>query len=362
MSWTGTRGFPAGGSAEAGSGAQFYAPLSVQATRQPINDTKIELLARGGYVWSRQSTPGLMGEVSTATDTVVSGTATYLGIPGIQPFVSLNMNMPSGKAALYGSAANARMDPDIVDIATFGEGWNVGPTAGVNIPFTETLMLTLSSGYTWRGSYTTEGAIYSTTLDQSSARIAPGKVTTHSVSLGYQLGDWMLQISAMHISETPSYRDHIQSYQLGDRYMASGTASYAWTPSSRSTLTASWTNALKNKVFDTSVTALVLESFLSNSAIYRVRLEHAFSFDAWSIAPMASYMQRDQNAYNPVTNQFIPAKTRIGAGVSTQYAASEQVALKASAERFWIKEDLTELTPDLSVQGWIAMVGGTLTF
>lgn len=63
MSWTGTRGFPAGGSAEAGSGAQFYAPLSVQATRQPINDTKIELLARGGYVWSRQSTPGLMGEV-----------------------------------------------------------------------------------------------------------------------------------------------------------------------------------------------------------------------------------------------------------------------------------------------------------
>jgi hypothetical protein len=361
-SWTGTRGFPAFGSLAAGSGAQVYAPLTVQLFGQPIETVKLELLARAGSVWSRQSTPELTGTVATATDTVLSGTATYVGIAGIQPFVSLNVNLPTGQAALYGSAANARMDSDIVDLATFGEGLNVGPTVGVNIPITETLMLTLSSGYTWRGAYHTEGLIDPDTLEQPFRHSAPGRVATQSISLGYQFENWMLQVSSSYTHETVSYVDFVPSYAMGDRYLVSGTATYAWTPSSRTTLTASWTNAARNRVLDPDLPMIVPEAFLSNSAVYRTRLEHALALGAWSVAPMANYMLRDQNSYNPVTYQFIPAKTRIGTGISTQFSVNDKVALKASAEHFWIREDLTALTPDLRVQGWIAMVGGNVNF
>jgi hypothetical protein len=272
------------------------------------------------------------------------------------------VNLPTGRAALYGAAANARMDPDIVDLATFGEGLNVGPTVGVNIPISATLILTLSTGYTWRGAYHAEGQIDPETLEQPFRQTAPGQVMTQSASLGYQFDNWTLQVSSSYMHETATYLDSTPSYALGDRYLVSGTAAYAWTPSSRTTLTATWTNAAKNKVLDPDLMMIVPESFLSNSAVYRYRLEHTLVFGAWSIAPMANYMLRDHNSYNPVTDQFIPAKTRIGTGISTQVSVNEKVALKASAEHFWIKENVTALTPDIRVQGWIAMVGGNVNF
>ncbi|WP_445218908.1 hypothetical protein ACKWRH_00660 [Bradyrhizobium sp. Pa8] len=361
-SWSGTRGFPAGGSTSPGAGAQLYAPLTMQATGQPLESMKLELLAKGGSVWSRQSTPGLSGTLATTTDTVVSGTATYLGIPGLQPFIAMNLNLPTGTTALYGIAANARMDPDIVDLATFGEGLNVGPTVGVNIPILDALILTFGSGYTWRGGYRMEALLDPPTLEQATTLVGPGRIATQTASLGYQQTKLILLASASYAHETTTYLDHVASYVLGDRYTLSATVGYSWTQSSSTTFTATWTNAEKNRVLDPALMAVIPESFRSNSAVYRYRLEQSFASGNWTVAPMVNYMRRDQNSYNPVTQQFIPAKTRIGTGGSAQYAISEGTSLKASAEHFWINENHTELTPDLRVRGWIAMLGGSMKF
>ncbi|WP_271672735.1 hypothetical protein [Bradyrhizobium sp. CCBAU 51627] len=361
-SWSGTRGYPGSGSEAPGAGSQFYALSTVQATGQPFENLKVELVGKGGYVWSQQSTPGLTGTVGTTTDTVVSGTVTYLGIPGIQPFIAMNLNLPTGTTALFGSAANARMDPDIVDLATFGEGLNIGPTVGVNIPISDALMLTLSSGYTWRGGYRTEAPFDPTAAEQSTTLVEPAQVATQSVSLGYQLDKLTLLASASYAHETTSYLDHVASYQLGDRYTVSGAAGYAWTPSSSTTFTASWTNAEKNRVLDPDLLVLIPESFRTNSAVYRYRLEQTFTNGNWTVAPMVNYMLRDQNSYNPITLQFIPAKTRIGAGGSAQYAIGKEMSLRASVEHFWIHEDPTERTPDSRTLGWVAMLGGSVKF
>lgn len=361
-SWKGTRGFPAIGSEAAGAGSQLYAPLTLQAIGQPLDNLKVELLGKGGYVWSRQTTPGLSGMVTTPTDTVVSGTVTYLGISGIQPFVSMNLNLPTGTSVLYGNSANARMDPDIIDIATFGEGLNVGPTVGVNIPIGEQLMVTLSSGYTWRGAYRIETPVFYEDEQQGTNLVGPGAIATQSATLGYQQAGLTVLMSASYAHETATYLDHVASYALGDRYTASGVIGYAWSPSSSTTFTANWTNAGKNKVLDTDLMAIVPEAFSSNSSVYRYRLEQTFTTGAWTVAPMASYMRRDQNAYNPITFQFIPAKTRLGIGGSARYAINDATSLKASVEHFWINENPTALTPDLQARGWIAVVGGSMRF
>jgi hypothetical protein len=300
--------------------------------------------------------------LATTTDTVVSGTATYLGIPGLQPFIAMNLNLPTGTTALYGIAANARMDPDIVDLATFGEGLNVGPTVGVNIPILDALILTFGSGYTWRGGYRMEALLDPANLEQATTLVGPGRIATQTASLGYQQTKLTLLASASYAHETTTYLDHVASYVLGDRYTLSATAGYSWTQSSSTTFTAAWTNAEKNRVLDPALMAVIPESFRSNSAVYRYRLEQSFASGNWTVAPMVNYMRRDQNSYNPVTQQFIPAKTRIGTGGSAQYAISEGTSLKASAEHFWINENHTELTPDLRVRGWIAILGGSMKF
>jgi len=146
-SWVGARGSPTTVNAASGRGSQLYVPFALQLTGTPAEAVRVQFLARGGWVRSSQTTAGLSGTVETMTDTVLSGTVTYLGT-GVQPFVSINVNAPTGKAALFGSAANARMDPDLVEIGSFGEGWNVGPTVGVNVPITPSLMVTGSVGYT----------------------------------------------------------------------------------------------------------------------------------------------------------------------------------------------------------------------
>jgi hypothetical protein len=118
----------------------------------PNDNIKIEILGRGGWVRARQTSGDRSGEVATTIDTQVSATATYLGIDGVQPFASVNFNIPTGKSILYGSQANARMDSDLVDIASFGEGFNVGPTIGLSLAIASNLVATFSAGYTWRGS------------------------------------------------------------------------------------------------------------------------------------------------------------------------------------------------------------------
>ena len=120
------------------------------------------------------------------TDTVASGTITYLGLTGLQPFASLNLNLPTGRAALFGSSANARMDGDLVEIGSFGEGLNVGPTVGFNLPVNNTLMLTGSVGYTRRGSFERENdPILTTTtnLRPGEASRSPDRSHTKQISL-----------------------------------------------------------------------------------------------------------------------------------------------------------------------------------
>src|SRR5262249_27688580 len=120
FSWRSNRGVPTNALASGdvtgpvqgpGRGTEIYVPYAAQLGGQSEN-FKVQLTARGGWVRASQSTAGLTGSISTATDTQVSGTFTYLGLNGIQPFTSLDLNLPTGRTALTPDEVNARMDPD----------------------------------------------------------------------------------------------------------------------------------------------------------------------------------------------------------------------------------------------------------
>src|SRR5262249_42871932 len=139
--------------------------------------------------WAQQRTPGLSGEATTQTDTVLSGTVTFLGINGIQPFAAVIANLPSGRSNLAGTAAFARMDPHLVGLCSFGAGVNIGPTGGFSVPGSKDVILTTSAGYTWRDGYTRENSL--TAIDpsvQTPVRGQPGEVATATQTLAWQWG------------------------------------------------------------------------------------------------------------------------------------------------------------------------------
>lgn len=341
FSWQSNRGFPhrSAPSDQRGKGSQIYVPFALQLVGRPHDDLKIEILGRGGWVWSRQRTSGLSGEVSTLTDTVASTTFTYYGISGIQPFVSASFNFPTGRSNLSGAAANARMDPDFVEITSFGEGFNLGPTGGFNLPITPNLMFTVSAGYTFRRDFTRESSIAATDpIVQARTNVDPGDTFTVTGALGFQLDQLTGTVSASYSLEGTTTENGAPLYRAGNRYVVSGKFSYNWTEIGQTNLSASLSHSDKNKVLVTGASSLATEPFNTNANVYRVSLEHLFPLEPLWIGPTGSYLYRDRNSYDSKTFQFVPAKQRWTSGVVARLAAGENITFNARFEHVWVNE------------------------
>ena len=395
-SWKSNRGFPTnlvtgGGTPQpvtaSGSGSELYIPYALQVAGHP-GDAKVELLWRGGWVQARQSTAGIAGEVSTATDTVASATVTYLGIQGIQPFAALEMNLPTGSASLPGTAANARMDPDLVDVASFGEGFNFGPSLGFNLPITDTFIFSMSAGYTRRGSFMRESSLTPPSPGGPSvipSRIDPGNVLTLTSSVGYQIGAFTGKVTGTVSEEAATKVNDAPFVHAGRRYLVSGNGSYRWPfeHAGVTTLNAAFSHSNRNDVlfvYTGAPTLLIPEPNNTNSNLYQVSLEHLFLWDQFAIGPTGSLLHREHNSYDPTTVQFVPAKDRWSAGVIAKYAPDGTITFNARVERVWTREDenpapgdekysilaLTNGTaftvPVISSTGWQFAVGATAKF
>jgi len=334
-------------------------------------------------VRSQQDTNGLSGAVETITDTVVSGTFTYLGLNGIQPFVSVNVNAPTGTSALFGGAANARMDSDLVEIGSFGEGWNIGPTAGFNLPITASLMFTGSVGYTWRGHFDRERSSAETDpTKQTPTTLNPGDVITGTASLGYQGAPWAWSVTATVSEETATNENGMSLYRAGRRYLGTANVAYSWPDRwGQTTVSAAAAHSNRNDVLFLGVPALITEIVNTNSNLYRVAVQHLIPVgDTFAFGPTGSYLHRNNNAYVPATLQFVPAKDRWAAGGQARYAASRNVTLNARGEYIWTHEDerlaingtqfsvlanafvAGSAVPVVSSTGWMISGGANVTY
>ncbi len=366
-SWSANRGFPffLAGPAH---GSELYVPVTASLTgNNALPNWNFEIDGHGGYVNASQTTGTMSGSFSTATDTTLSGTATYTGFTGWQPYVTLMANLPTGSAVLSNLGTLARMDPDIVPVAMFGEGFNFGPTIGINFPFNSDFMIVTSFGYTWRGSYWKEGGLNPLTL-QTTAPIAitPSDVWTGAITASYRSGPLTLQGTASYAWETANFVNNAISYRLGARTTISGSAAYAWDQFWQTNVDGYVVHINKNDVpvvFGSNI--LSEEALDSNNNIYRVNVRQSyttpFSSGTLSVAPLGSFMYRANNSWDANSFIFVPGKTRWSAGGSANYAADARLSLRASIERVWIHENpIVGLgIPTVDGHGWLAIGGLT---
>jgi hypothetical protein len=232
------------------------------------------------------------------------------------------------------------MDPDLVGVGSFGEGFNIGPTAGFSLPITPKLILTTSAGYTWRGGYDRENSF--TAIDptiQAAARVDPGDVLTVTQTVAWEFGQLKAVITGSVSEETPTIENGVATFKSGRRYLASGNWAFTWTEIGVTTLTAGASHANSNKVLFFGVPALAFETMNTNSDVFRVGLQHLFPVAGLAIGPNGSYLQRNRNGYDPDTLQFVPAKERWAVGVLARYAANDKITLNARADHVWTRED-----------------------
>ena len=361
-SWRGTRGFPTSLDGK-GKGYQFYMPFGISTAGTPGTDWKYEFQIRSGYTFSKQSTPGAAGSVNTLTDTTLQSTITYLGIDGVIPFVSMNINAPTGTAALYRAARFARMDADLVDLSNFGEGWNFGPSVGANVPITDDLMLTLGVGYTHRGEFTRE-------TDDGTAEFATkqkmkaGNNISLNASASYQLDTWTFMLGASYATESKTYIDGAENFRAGDRYTILGSITQTWSNTWATVLSGNAIFSNKNETLPIGGSSVIPESYNSNNRVFRIGLDHLWTEGNWTLGPSISYLDRDKNAYDSVNYSYIPAKTRYAGGGVAKYKVNNAVLMSARVDRVWTHEKEYPITsvPTVKSNAWFLSLGAAVTY
>src|SRR5262245_4733674 len=255
-SWEGTRGSNIF-APERGSGSQFYAPTTAAMTANLANAALWEFAVRTGYVWSHHATKGQEATYEGLTDSVLSAKVTIGGFTYVSPFVSVSANVPTGDSFLPGQQRFVRMDPDLVELGAYGEGFNVNPVVGFTFAPTAALLISPSVGYAWRGKFDREGgfiivnnngSVSETDLTGTRVQADPGNVLQASLTAAAKLGAGTVQGSFTYVSQSEVSLNGIPVGQAGAGYVASVRALYPLAANVTLDVSGGWSFKERNRV------------------------------------------------------------------------------------------------------------------
>ncbi len=308
-------------------GTQSFLPFAWQLSGNPAEALGMQFMLRSGWMRSRQTNAGQTAAADSRTDTLLGGTLSYLALPGLQPFLSLNANLPSGRSR-YGNG-QAHMDEDVVAAPTHGEGRNLGLTAGVNVPLTDALVATAALGRTRRGSYETANL----------GRFDPGDNRSWSLGLGYEGDSLSARLQTAHTSEGETRRNDVDYYRAGAHRVTTLSLAYAWNGrwATRANLSRGRTD--KNRVLAGGAPPLVEETFNSNSGVRQIDVETTYGTPHYALGVQLGWLRRDHNAWQPTDSRFLSAKERWSLGLNGQYALGRSARLSLAAGRIRMVQD-----------------------
>ena len=383
-SWEGGRGSNTF-APERGSGYQIYSPTTIGINYVDPEWLKFETRFKGGYVYSNHTTPFQSARYEGPVDSQVSFNATFLNFESIRPLLGLAMNLPTGNPFLPGNQRFTRMDPDLVEVGSYGAGFNVNPTAGFIFGLNETTAISISGGYAFQGPFTREAINLGLTPanDQLNTfdlrrRIDPGDTFTANANVTTSFGESLiLTASFAFIAESKVITDGNPSGRAGSRFTSNLTANYRIDDRWAITFNGSWNFSEKNQITG-PLGGFITEPKNSNSHVVIGSIEPTYqATDRLRLGINYSVLYRDANFYNQFEDQFVPAKLKQSAGASLSYLVTPTSSITLRGAHAWIEQKdgaflLTTLAPPppgfafqpppLKYESWTVSVAGTIQF
>lgn len=140
--------------AEETNGTEFTVPIGIAYSRGEDFSISIETAYSSAHV---NQADGSGSDLSSFTDTLLSGTYTIPGLP-LLVTCGVDVNLPTGKERLSVEEESATPgEDDLLEVSTFGEGLNLGANLSVIKQF-EKMTLGANAAYAYKGEYDpTEG-------------------------------------------------------------------------------------------------------------------------------------------------------------------------------------------------------------
>jgi len=321
-------------------GWQLVAPLDVTYTFQLDNKSRLDLSARSAYIISENESPLAEGRVSTFSDTVVGATVSVDRFADWQPFITLDVNLPTGKQTLRGDQKNAVMDPDLVPLVRFGEGFNFNFSVGMTYLVPDTKWaLTGAVGYNWRGDYVADGDLNET--------FDPGDQLTALFRVQYLADDMYGAISVQYFDEDVSSLAGLPYFNPGNQIEINAEGTYVIDEEQSVSASIFYTTSGKNEYFDFFTNQLIKENVDGNGDYYFGQLAYSRILTPELGATIAAtYGVRTENDYVAADDLFIPARTYWDVRLSADYTAPDGWVIAADIGYGQVDDDGTQFAPD----------------
>jgi outer membrane immunogenic protein len=347
--WEGTRG-PNVFQPDRGKGYQVYSPLAIGIDYDEPN-FKVETRAKGGYVYTAQRTDGQTAYYSGPIDTQTSFNVVLLNFENIRPQFGVAMNLPTGTSYLPNNQRFTRIDPDLAPVGSYGAGFNINPTAGFVVGIDQNTAISLSAGYAWQGTFVREAINLNTpgvgafNLKQY---INPGDVVTANFNITTQVANTVIYGTFAYMSESSVAINGVDAGRAGARYNSNLTFNTQiddrWSVNTNLT----WSFQEKNEIVIGGVTTT--EPKNSNSHVVIGSFEPGYLVtERLRMFVNYSFLWRDENFYDQIENQFIPAKQKHTVGLGGRYAVTETTSIDVRGGHSWIEQDASSIIPVVPV-------------
>jgi opacity protein-like surface antigen len=377
-SWTGTRGSNVF-EPYFGKGSQLYVSTTIGVDYYLPSAVKVENRFKTGYVSAHQSTAGQGASYDGPVDSQISINATFLQFSSIRPQIGVAANLPTGTAYLPNNQRFARMDPDLVEVGSYGAGYNINPTAGFVMGINRTTAVSVSGGYAWQGAFIRESVDLNAQGGYGAfdvvRRVNPGDVFTANANMTTEIDKLVVLATFAYMSESKATIDGVASGRAGGRYTANLTATQTIDQRWAVVLNGSWSYQEKNEIvlpgggFGT-------EPKNSNSNVVIGSIEPSYiATDTLKLAVNYSFLWRDENYYDQFEDRFIPAKIKHTAGASATWAFAPGALLEFRGSYSWIHQNdsaylpvvlvplsVAIIPPALTYNSWMASVTGSVRF
>lgn len=188
-------------------GYQGFIPLKVSTQMQNFSASIL-----GGYAYTYYDpNSGESNSLSHTTDSKLNLSYAILDKLPFDVLLGFDVNLPTGKTNLSPKDLSLRMDPDLVTITRFGEGYNFNPTVTVAKEWGN-WGAGLGVGYVWRGKYD-----FTTDLHNYD----PGDIFTTTGEIRYDFSPfWTARLFGQYAHYGKDQVQNQDYYQEGDFYLA----------------------------------------------------------------------------------------------------------------------------------------------
>lgn len=304
---------------------------------------------RTAYIDSENRSDGALGTLGDMSDTSINLAISYDSF-WVKPWVSLDINAPTGKSTLKGQEKNTLMDPNLVGQTRFGEGWNFSPAMGFVFEVTDNDVISIGGSYNIKGKYVPDG-------DTGNVR-DPGDIYTATLQYQHLTENSFTSIGMVYSNEGGTKLGGIDVFQPGERFDVNASHSRRFLDQHTMSVFFRYSITDSNKRFDPFLGEFSDEERDGSGDVLFTGFNYAYQYDQQLSAGVGfDYLLREANEYQVSNDLFIPNRDKWSVNVFSTYALTENLNLKGKVGYFGMRDQKTAFLSTIDYSGVTASFG-----